>query len=168
MLEQPARRWPIARTRRRWWVSPQLFARAAMFLPLLLALACQSSLPTPTPPLPPIPTPTATPVSVQETPPGPAPTIGEGAEPPALAEALFLEVVSPNDETVVAEEVVTVRGTTTPSAVVSVNGYAVYVDALGSFAAPVVLTEGPNLIEVVASDLVEQARHDLALIYLPG
>ena len=63
--------------------------------------------------------------------------------------------------------VAAVRGETTPDAVVSINGDAVEVDVLGQFAALVELIEGPNLIEVVASNLTEQRQVEIVVISLP-
>ncbi len=83
-----------------------------------------------------------------------------------LPTELFLTVSSPEDEIVVSSELITVSGMTTPDAVVSVNGQIIDVDALGEFSASVVLLEGPNLIEVVSSDLSTQVSADLAVIYI--
>ena len=66
---------------------------------------------------------------------------------------LFLEVSEPLDESVVTTSPVRVSGTTVPDAVVSVNGEIVEVDEQGSFTTMVALEEGPNIIEVIASDL---------------
>ena len=84
-----------------------------------------------------------------------------------LPTELFLELASPQDESVVTTDSVTVSGVTTPDAVVSVNGEPVEVNALGEFSVAAVLIEGPNLIEVVASDLSSQKRAEIAVIYLP-
>ena len=85
----------------------------------------------------------------------------------ALPEELFLEVSEPADESVVTEATVTVRGTTTPDAVVSIDGTTVDVDVNGVFVADVTLVEGPNVIEVVASDLSgAQESAQIAVIYL--
>ena len=60
------------------------------------------------------------------------------------------------------------RGSTTADAVVSVNGVVVEVDAQGSFEAIVTLEEGPNLIEVVASDLTGAGESiDIVVVYIP-
>ena len=82
--------------------------------------------------------------------------------------ALFLELTSPDDEAVLTENTVEVTGETTPDAVVSVNGQPVEVGADGNFEMTVTLEEGPNFLEVVASDFagnrVEEIR---AVIHLP-
>ncbi len=101
--------------------------------------------------------------------PTPTPAAGPVAEPilVPLSDALFLTVTVPEDESVVSSELVTVSGKTAPDAVVSVNGVIVEVDPLGEFSASALLLEGPNTIEVVASDLTVQERVDIAVIYLP-
>ena len=122
--------------------------------------------PTATPTSPPAPTATATspPPTPTSTPtPTPAATLtpGEG-------ERLFIAIIEPEDESVVGTETVAVRGTTTADAVVSVNGAVVGVDAQGSFEAIVTLEEGPNLIEVVASDLTgAEESMDIVVVYIP-
>ena len=65
---------------------------------------------------------------------------------------LALEVTEPEDESVVSTSGVTVKGVTTADAVVSVNGTVVDVDEDGKFSTVVSLEEGPNTIEVTASD----------------
>jgi hypothetical protein len=71
------------------------------------------------------------------------------AKPGAL---LVLQVLEPADESEVTTPTVTVRGVTSPGAVVSVGDDLADVDAGGAFSATVTLEEGPNVIEVVASD----------------
>lgn len=68
------------------------------------------------------------------------------------AAPLTLKVTSPLDETVVNAAVITVTGQTTPGAVVSIDGDLVNVDANGKFQAQVTLEEGPNVLEITASD----------------
>ena len=109
--------------------------------------------PTPTSVPPPTSTPTPTPTA--------ALTPGEG-------ERLFIEIAEPADESVVSTDTIAVRGSTTADAVVSVNGAVVEVDAQGSFEAIVTLEEGPNLIEVVASDLTGAGESiDIVVVYIP-
>ena len=79
---------------------------------------------------------------------------------------LALEVTEPEDESVVSTSVVTVKGVTTADAVVSVNGTLVDVDEDGKFSTVVSLEEGPNTIEVVASDSEDnEASKLLTVIY---
>ncbi|MDD5093286.1 MAG: hypothetical protein PHV74_02760 [Dehalococcoidia bacterium] len=68
------------------------------------------------------------------------------------AAALPLTVTEPLDEAVVTSSSVVVKGVTNANAVVTVNGEIVDIDASGSFSVSVNLEDGPNLIEVVASD----------------
>lgn len=109
---------------------------------------------------PPLPTATAPP-------PTPTPT-ATAALTPGEDERLFIEIAEPADESVVSTDTVAVRGSTTADAVVSVNGAVVEVDAQGSFEAIVTLEEGPNLIEVVASDLTGAGESiDIVVVYIP-
>ncbi len=119
------------------------------------ATSTPRSAPPPTATAPPQPPPTSTPT------PTAALTPGEG-------ERLFIEIAEPADESVVSTDTVAVRGSTTADAVVSVNGAVVEVDAQGSFEAIVTLEEGPNLIEVVASDLTGAGESiDIVVVYIP-
>ena len=131
----------------------------------LLFAACPSGggepepVPTSAPPV--TQTPTTVPTEVPQPTPVPTPE-------PLLTESLFLEVSQPTDESVVTVSPVTVQGKTTPDALVSVNGEAVEVDAQGQFSVPVFVEPGPNLVEVVASDLEDrQETAVLAIIYTP-
>jgi uncharacterized protein YfaP (DUF2135 family) len=81
---------------------------------------------------------------------------------------LFLDVTEPQDETTVTVSPVRVRGTTISDAVVSVNGEIAEVDAQGKFTTMVALEDGPNIIEVVASDLEgNEASKTLVIFYIP-
>jgi len=80
---------------------------------------------------------------------------------------LELVVTTPQDESTVYTFETEVAGVTEPDAVVSVNGILVEVDATGNFSTLVGLDEGPNLIEVVASDYEgNQASEILTVIYV--
>lgn len=70
----------------------------------------------------------------------------------ASPESLFLEITAPKDEIVLNESSLVVLGQTVADAVVSVNGQSVELDANGNFAATVALEQGPNAIEIIASD----------------
>ncbi len=126
----------------------------------LAAAGCAGGDPTPTATSAPLATATMAPPS-----PTPTPT---ATLTPDDTERLFLEITQPEDESVVSTEAVAVRGSTAADAVVSVNGAVVEVDAQGAFEAIVTLAEGPNLIEVVASDLTgaEESR-DIVVVYIP-
>ena len=66
--------------------------------------------------------------------------------------AILLTITEPLDETTVYTADLVVKGQTEPDAVVSVNEAVVDVAADGKFSTTLTLEEGPNLIEVVASD----------------
>ena len=67
-------------------------------------------------------------------------------------QAFFLEVAEPQDETVVDVSPIPVNGSTSPGAEVSINGELIDIDEQGNFAVLVELDEGPNVIEVIATD----------------
>ena len=139
----------------------------------LAAAGCAGGDPTPTSTAVPAPTPTATPVPAATAPPAPTPTPtpppgGPATLTPEEADRLFLQITQPEDESIVSTGAVAVQGSTTVDAVVSVNGAVVEVDAQGAFEAIVALEEGPNLIEVVASDLTGAKESvDIVVVYLP-
>lgn len=66
--------------------------------------------------------------------------------------SLYLTISEPQDETVVYSSELVLMGKAEPDAVVSVNEVIVDVAADGKFSTTLMLEEGPNLIEVVASD----------------
>lgn len=70
----------------------------------------------------------------------------------SAAPPLALKVTSPQDDSIVNIASIPVIGQTTPGAVVSVNGNLADVDAVGKFQKAVMLDEGTNVIQVVASD----------------
>ena len=89
--------------------------------------------------------------------------------PPTIPDSNFLIVTEPADESIINTDKIEVAGTTVPGAVVSVNGNLASVNDEGKFTAMVVLEEGPNLIEVIASDLEgNQESRILAVIYVPS
>lgn len=84
------------------------------------------------------------------------------------APTLALKVTTPQDESTVNAASVAVAGQTIVGAVVSVNGNLVDVDANGKFQTTVQLDEGPNIIEVVASDVTgNELSAILRVIYEP-
>jgi len=130
---------------------------AIAIIPLLVfalvfsALGCKkTTTTTPTPTLTLTPTATTTPT------PTPTPTLTLTPTPSPTTVALFLSVTQPQDQSVVNTASITVSGSTIPGAVVSVSVndsiYIPGVDNKGHFNISVPLDEGPNLIEVVASD----------------
>ena len=121
--------------------------------------------PTPTPAptrVPPTPTPAATPTPAPTPTPSPTSTPAPTPAPPPIHQPaeLFLEVSEPQDNGVVGTPDIIVSGRSSPDATVSVNGQVAEVDAEGSFSTPepVTLQEGPNAIEVIASDLAGGAE----------
>jgi hypothetical protein len=113
------------------------------------------------------PTPTPTPTSIMSTP-TPTPL----ATPTATPAALFLTITSPQDQSTVSTANVTVSGSTIPGAVVSVsvdsNVVIADVDQNGNFQTLVTLDEGPNFVEVDASDpLGNQVSANVSVVYAP-
>ena len=81
---------------------------------------------------------------------------------------LFLEIEGLTEESVVRGDTVAARGRTSPDAVLSINGVVVPVDENGSFEVLLALDPGPNIIEVVASDLEgNEETIVLAVVSLP-
>ena len=101
-------------------------------------------------------------------PPASSPAPPSTPPPSEPAQGLFLEVAEPQDESVVGTSPIYVRGNTSPNAEVSVNGELIDVDEQGNFAAMVEMEEGPNAIEIIATDYEgnEESRI-LAVIYAP-
>ncbi len=101
-------------------------------------------------------------------------TVGckKAATPTPTPVALFLSVTQPKDGSVVNTANVTVSGSTIPGAVVSVavndTVYIASVDARGDFSIAVPLDEGPNFIEVDASDdYGNQQSASIGIVYTP-
>ena len=93
---------------------------------------------------------------------------GSTTTPPTIPDSNLLVVTEPADESIISTDKIEVAGTTVPGAVVSVNGNLASVNDGGKFTAMVVLEEGPNIIEVIASDLEgNQESRTLAIVYLP-
>ena len=101
----------------------------------------------------------------------PSATLARVAPPAASASspALILKVIGPADETVVNASSITVAGQSSPGAVVSVDGALADIDAQGNFRHTVQLDEGPNILEIVASDdSGKQVSAVLRVIYEPA
>ncbi len=154
--------------------------RTAPFVALLAGLlaiaACVSStsrdsdseaIPEPTPlsTIAPAPTsvaaPTAAPPAATAIPPvqAPSPTpITIGVEPTQLG--LFLELQGLTDNNVVRGDFIVASGRTSPDAVLSINGVIIPVGDDGSFEVTLALRDGPNLLEIISSDLAgnEESR----------
>lgn len=118
----------------------------------------------------PSPTPTAT-----ATPPGdPGVTPTASATPTNIPVnngtqvGLFLEIEGISDDSIVRGNTVVVRGQTVRDAVVSINTIIIAVNPDGSFEVLLALLPGPNLIEVVVSNLEgEELSREIAVIALP-
>jgi len=79
-----------------------------------------------------------------------------------------LQIIEPQDSSVVKTQTVRVRGTTLPDADVRVNEQFVIVDTAGAFTVMVSLETGPNSIEVTATDTAGNEEFRLiTVIYLP-
>ncbi len=76
---------------------------------------------------------------------------GDASDEPEVG-TVSLAVSQPQNETTVYAADLQVKGTTEADAVLSVNGVTVEINADGSFSTTVTLEEGPNSIEVLASD----------------
>lgn len=93
----------------------------------------------------------------KSTPPPPTPT----------PTPLFLSVVTPLDESVLTTKEVIVSGKTLATAIASINGILTSVNNEGDFSSIVTLDEGPNILEVVVSDIRgEEVGMILTVIYL--
>ena len=81
----------------------------------------------------------------------------------------MLEVISPEVNSIVRSPEISVAGRASPDATVSVNGQLADMDVSGKFGSrSLPLEEGPNLIEVIASDLAGDVRTlILMVIYVP-
>lgn len=133
---------------------------AVLLLVLVVACAPPPAEITPTPTPTPEPTPAPAPTSIPAPTPEPTPT-------PTPA-GFFLKVTEPKDESIVTTSTIHVSGMTTVDAVLSINGEIGEIDEHGNFSTVVTLDEGPNYIEVIASDLEEnQEVVTLLIIYLP-
>ena len=81
----------------------------------------------------------------------------------------FLVVTEPEELSIVSQSAVNLSGRTSPDAIVSVNGISITVDELGFFSVTVLLDEGPNAIEVVAtSSKGETLSKVVAIIFRPS
>ncbi len=76
-----------------------------------------------------------------------------------------LHVFWPEEGTVVNAGSVPVIGASAVDAVVTINGLTVEVDAQGVFSTSLDLQEGPNIIEVIASDLLENEQSSTLVVY---
>ena len=119
----------------------------------------------------PIPAPSATAAPATATatsvPVAPTPiSIQVGTAPTQIG--LFLELQGLSENTVVRGDAIVASGLTSPDAVLSINGVIIPINDDGSFEVTLALTEGPNLLEVVSSDLSgNQESRVLWVVALP-
>ncbi len=74
----------------------------------------------------------------------------------------------PKDNSVVQTLTIDVSGVVSPNAILSVNGELAMVGPDGAFKAKVTLNLGPNLIEVIATDLSGGAKYvPITVVYVP-
>jgi len=126
--------------------------------------------PTPTP----IPTiaPTPTPISVSTPVPTIAPTVETeipiGSTPNSGTFNLSLDFEGIGNESVVRSDRVLLHGVTSADATVSVNGVILEVQSDGTFELTLPLEPGPNIVDIVASDLEGNSiNSSLAIISIP-
>ena len=87
---------------------------------------------------------------------------------PVVSGELSIRVISPLDEAVFDSPEVDVIGTAPAGTVVSVNDEIVLVGDDGEFKVTLSLEEGPNLIEIVASDINgNEVTHLLTVVFEP-
>ena len=86
----------------------------------------------------------------------------------SLALPFLLLVTEPENESIVSVSVLRLAGRTGPNAIVSINGRSVPVDRFGYFSGTVSLDDGPNVIDVVATnDDGRTLSTVVAVIYRP-
>lgn len=125
--------------------------------------ATAGTLPSPTPRTS---SPTLTPRAILPTAtPKPPPVTDPAA---TVSTELTLDIFGIGEETTVKGSSIIVAGRTRADAVLSINGVIIPMDDEGRFEVTVALNPGPNLIEVVASDLEgNQKSRVLAVVALP-
>jgi len=127
---------------------------------------------TPTPiPIPTI-TPTPTPISVSTPVPTIVPTVETeiliGSTPNSGTFNLSLDFDGIGNESVVRSDRVLLHGVTSADATVSVNGVILEVQSDGTFEITLPLEPGPNIVDIVASDLEGNSiNSSLAIISIP-
>ena len=87
----------------------------------------------------------------------------------SLALPFLLLITAPENESVVSRPELPLSGRTGPNAIVSINGRSAPVDRYGYFSAAVMLEEGPNFIDVIATNDDGQTLSEVvAVIYRPA
>jgi len=88
--------------------------------------------------------------------------------PPSGGGTESLQILAPKEGDVVTSAQLEVVGLTTPDSVVTVNDDIIVVGADGRFQSTVLLAEGPNVIEILASDLEgNEASLEITVTYEP-
>lgn len=144
-------------------------------LPEPTATPQPSATPVPLIPTPiPVPTiaPTPTPISVSTPVPTIAPTVETeipiGSTPNSGTFNLSLDFEGIGNESVVRSDRVLLHGVTSADATVSVNGVILEVQSDGTFELTLPLEPGPNIVDIVASDLEGNSiNSSLAIISIP-
>ena len=81
---------------------------------------------------------------------------------------LSLDFEGIGDESIVRSDTVLLRGITSADAIVSVNGVILEIQPEGTFELTLALDPGPNIVDVVASDLDGSSiNSSLAIISIP-
>ncbi len=156
-------------------VAPVKATPVSTVLPEPTATPQPSATPVPLIPTPiPIPTiaPTPTPISVSTPVPTIAPTVETeipiGSTPNSGTFNLSLDFEGIGNESVVRSDRVLLHGVTSADATVSVNGVILEVQSDGTFELTLPLEPGPNIVDIVASDLEGNSiNSSLAIISIP-
>jgi len=156
--------------------TPVPFTPTATSVPVPTAtttVAPTSLPPTPSPTAPP--SPTSTPVPATPIPTAtPSPTVAPPtptAVPIPTSTGTFnlsLDFEGIGNESIVRSDTVLLRGITSADAIVSVNGVILEIQPDGTFELTLALDPGPNIVDVVASDLDGSSiNSSLAIISIP-
>ncbi len=87
----------------------------------------------------------------------------------SLALPFLLLITEPENESIVSNSRLTLSGRTGPNAIVSINGSTAPVDRYGYFSEIMTLVEGPNFIDVVATNDDGKTHSEVvAVIYRPA
>ena len=87
---------------------------------------------------------------------------------PLVSGSLWLQILSPQDEAIVDSPQISVEGRAPAESVVTVNDEILIVDSYQQFKSTLTLEEGPNLIEIIASDVQgNQISFTLVVIFEP-
>ena len=79
--------------------------------------------------------------------------------------SLPLSITYPKDGALLTTNTVTLVGATRPDAIIAVLGEIIEVTPLGTFSVDITLEEGPNLLEVVATDLLGDQTFAMPVVF---